>query len=270
MLVHAATGGVGMAAVQLARHWGLEVFATASQRQVGHPAGHGLRRRPHLPIRARASSRTSSARSPAAAAWTSCSIRWPANSSTPRCGWSRPAGSSWRWARPTSAIPARSPSITRACATAPSTSSRPGRDHIQGMLADLAAMFGAGCPAAVAGTTFDVRRAPAAFRYLSQARHVGKVVIMMPDAWAAGTVLITGGTGMAGSALARHVVAAPRRAPPAAGEPAWPGCAGGSGIGRRARRGRCPGTGGGLRCRGSGGAGQGDRRYPGAAVRCRR
>src|SRR4029077_12717680 len=30
VLVHAATGGVGMAAVQLARHWGLEVFATAS------------------------------------------------------------------------------------------------------------------------------------------------------------------------------------------------------------------------------------------------
>ncbi len=31
MLVHAATGGVGMAAVQLARHLGLEVFATASR-----------------------------------------------------------------------------------------------------------------------------------------------------------------------------------------------------------------------------------------------
>src|SRR5277367_3395096 len=30
---------------------------------------------------------------------------------------------------------------------------------------------------------------------------------MMPDAWALGTVVITGGTGMAGSALARHVVA---------------------------------------------------------------
>ncbi|WP_219070955.1 beta-ketoacyl reductase, partial [Candidatus Mycobacterium methanotrophicum] len=42
--------------------------------------------------------------------------------------------------------------------------------------------------------------------YLSQARHVGKVVLSMPDAWAAGTVVITGGTGMAGSALARHVV----------------------------------------------------------------
>jgi polyketide synthase 12 len=51
-----------------------------------------------------------------------------------------------------------------------------------------------------------VRRAPAALRYLSQARHVGKVVMTMPDAWTAGTVLITGATGMAGSAVARHVV----------------------------------------------------------------
>ena len=31
VLIHAATGGVGLAAVQLARHWGLEVFATASR-----------------------------------------------------------------------------------------------------------------------------------------------------------------------------------------------------------------------------------------------
>ena len=82
-----------------------------------------------------------------------------------------------------------------------------GPDHIQRMLADLAAMFDDDVLRPLPVTTFDVRRAPAALRYLSQARHVGKVVMMMPDAWAAGTVLITGGTGMAGSALARHVVA---------------------------------------------------------------
>ena len=45
---------------------------------------------------------------------------------------------------------------------------------------------------------------------MSQARHVGKVVLTLPDGpgigLAAGTVLITGGTGMAGGLLARHVV----------------------------------------------------------------
>ena len=47
VLVHAATGGVGMAAVQLARHWGLDVYATASPGKMGNPAQHGIRRRPH-------------------------------------------------------------------------------------------------------------------------------------------------------------------------------------------------------------------------------
>ncbi|MEK8170174.1 zinc-binding dehydrogenase [Streptomyces sp. M19] len=31
LLVHAGAGGVGMAAIQLARHWGVEVYATASE-----------------------------------------------------------------------------------------------------------------------------------------------------------------------------------------------------------------------------------------------
>ena len=47
VLVHAATGGVGMAAVQLARHWGLDVYATASPGEMGNPARHGIRRRSH-------------------------------------------------------------------------------------------------------------------------------------------------------------------------------------------------------------------------------
>ena len=82
-----------------------------------------------------------------------------------------------------------------------------GADHIERMLSDLAALFEDATLRPLPVTTFDVRRAPAALRYLSQARHTGKVVLTMPDAWALGTVVITGGTGMAGSALARHVVA---------------------------------------------------------------
>ncbi|WP_141773374.1 type I polyketide synthase, partial [Mycobacterium tuberculosis] len=72
---------------------------------------------------------------------------------------------------------------------------------------ELATLFGDGVLRPLPVTTFDVRCAPAALRYLSQARHTGKVVMLMPGSWAAGTVLITGGTGMAGSAVARHVVA---------------------------------------------------------------
>ncbi|WP_431887129.1 alcohol dehydrogenase catalytic domain-containing protein, partial [Micromonospora wenchangensis] len=42
VLVHAAAGGVGMAAVQLARYWGAEVFGTASVGKWGVLRGLGL------------------------------------------------------------------------------------------------------------------------------------------------------------------------------------------------------------------------------------
>ncbi|WP_219070983.1 zinc-binding dehydrogenase, partial [Candidatus Mycobacterium methanotrophicum] len=77
----------------------------------------------------------------------------------------------------------------------------PGRVRMHQYMLELAKLFDDGALRPLPVTAFDVRRAPAALRYLSQARHVGKVVLSMPDAWAAGTVVITGGTGMAGSAL---------------------------------------------------------------------
>ncbi len=58
-------------------------------------------------------------------------------------------------------------------------------------------------------TCWDVRRAREAFRFMSQARHTGKIVLTMPRPGGTpdGTVLITGGTGGLGRELARHLVA---------------------------------------------------------------
>jgi polyketide synthase 12 len=82
-----------------------------------------------------------------------------------------------------------------------------GADGVAEILSGVAALGRTGVLKPLPVSTWDVRRAPAALRHLSQARHIGKVVMTMPDAWASGTVLITGGTGMAGAAVARHVAA---------------------------------------------------------------
>ncbi|MBM0279021.1 alcohol dehydrogenase catalytic domain-containing protein [Micromonospora sp. STR1s_6] len=122
VLVHAAAGGVGMAAVQLAQLLGAEVYATAS------PAKHAAVRALGVPAERIASSRDLRFEDhirapPAGAASTSCSTASRTSSPTPRCGWSVPVAASSRWARPTSAT---RPS-TLGCATGPSTSSRPDR-----------------------------------------------------------------------------------------------------------------------------------------------
>ncbi|EUA44488.1 alcohol dehydrogenase GroES-like domain protein [Mycobacterium xenopi 3993] len=200
VLIHAATGGVGMAAVQLARHWGWRCLPPLAAASGTRCARWGLMKATSG-IRGRWSLRTSSGRSPAGAAWTWCSTRWPVNSSTPRCGWSprrnlfgdgqdrHPRPQRGGPTAPRRALPRLRP-IRGGRRRDPAHSHRPGRDVRRSG------------PAPVAGDGFDIRRAPAALRYLSQARHVGKVVLTMPDVWAAGTVLITGGTGMAGSAVA--------------------------------------------------------------------
>ncbi|RDZ68138.1 zinc-binding dehydrogenase, partial [Mycobacterium tuberculosis] len=56
----------------------------------------------------------------------------------------------------------------------------PGRPRMHQYMLELATLFGDGVLRPLPVTTFDVRRAPAALRYLSQARHTGKVVMLMP------------------------------------------------------------------------------------------
>ncbi|MFD1543430.1 type I polyketide synthase, partial [Nonomuraea guangzhouensis] len=84
-----------------------------------------------------------------------------------------------------------------------------GPDRLGELLAEVLALFEEGVFEALPVRTWDVRRAREAFRLMSQARHVGKVVLTMPVAFDGdGTVLVTGGTGMLGGLVARHLVAA--------------------------------------------------------------
>jgi mycoketide-CoA synthase len=82
-----------------------------------------------------------------------------------------------------------------------------GLDRIQEMFIALGELFAEGLLVPLPLVTWDVRRAPEAFRYLSQARHVGKVVLSIPQPLdPAGTVLVTGASGALGGLVARHLV----------------------------------------------------------------
>ncbi|MET2910858.1 MDR/SDR family oxidoreductase, partial [Mycobacterium tuberculosis] len=202
----AGTGGVGMAAVQLARHLGLEVFATASKgkwdtlRAMGFDDDHISDSRSlefEDKFRAATGGRGFDVvLDSLAGEFVDASLRLVA-----------PGGVFLEMGK----TDIRDPGVI--AQQYPGVRYRAfdlfeaGPDRIAQILAELATLFGDGVLRPLPVTTFDVRCAPAALRYLSQARHTGKVVMLMPGSWAAGTVLITGGTGMAGSAVARHVVA---------------------------------------------------------------
>ncbi len=206
VLVHAGAGGVGMAAVQLARHLGLEVFATASRgkwdtlRAMGFDDDHiGDSRTLEFEDKFRAivgERGIDVVLDSLAGEFVDASLRLVA------------AGGVFLEMGKTDI---RDPG--KIAEEYPGVRYRafdlfePGRNRMHQYMLDLAELFDAGVLRPLPVTAFDVRRAPAALRYLSQARHTGKVVLSMPDAWTQGTVVITGGTGMAGSALARHLVA---------------------------------------------------------------
>ncbi|MGO9746148.1 MAG: SDR family NAD(P)-dependent oxidoreductase, partial [Mycobacterium sp.] len=205
VLIHAGAGGVGMAAVQLARHLGLEAFVTASRgkwdtlRAMGFDEEHISDSRSlefEDKFRAVTGGRGFDVvLDSLAGEFVDASLRLVA-----------PGGIFLEMGK----TDIRDPGVI--AQEYPGVRYRafdlfePGRPRMHQYMLDLAELFDAGVLRPLPVTTFDIRRAPAALRYLSQARHVGKVVMVMPDAWAAGTVLITGGTGMAGSALARHAV----------------------------------------------------------------
>ena len=206
LLLHAGTGGVGMAAAQLARHLGLEVFATASRpkwdtlRAMGFDDDHiGDSRTLEFEDKFRAMVGDRGfdvVLDSLAGEFVDASLRLV-----------KPGGIFLEMGKTDIRDPGKVAEEYPGVRYRAFDLFEPGRNRMHEYLLELAELFDAGVLRPLPVTTFDVRRARAALRYLGQARHTGKVVLTMPDAWTVGTVVITGGTGMAGSALARHLVA---------------------------------------------------------------
>ena len=207
LLVHAATGGVGIAAVQLARHIGAEVFATASPGKWKVLAGMGLEE-------ARiASSRTPEFSERFLHATDGRGMDVVLDSLAqelvdaslallPHGGRFLEMGKTD--IRDPAEVAARHEGVLYRAFDV----TEAGPQRIGEMLGELLALFERGVLTLPPVKAWDVRRAREAFRFMAQARHVGKNVLTMPalGVGSGGTALITGGTGGLGALLARHLV----------------------------------------------------------------
>nr|WP_246843003.1 type I polyketide synthase [Allokutzneria sp. NRRL B-24872] len=188
VLVHSAAGGVGMAAVQLARHLGCTVYGTAS------PAKWSA---VDLPAERLASSRD-----------LGFAERFPQVDVVLNALAGEFVDASFGLLRPGG----RFVEMGKTDLRAPSANYFPfdlfeaaGPARIGDMLRTLVDLFERGALTLPPITTWDMRRAPEALRFMRDAKHTGKIVLTLP-APSEGTVLITGGTGALGTLVARHLV----------------------------------------------------------------
>ncbi|WP_078856363.1 type I polyketide synthase [Streptomyces sp. NBRC 109706] len=207
LLVHAAAGGVGMAAVGLARHLGAEVFATASRPKWDAVRGLGV-------AEGRiASSRDLSFKEAFLGVTDGAGVDVVLNALAgefvdasldllPRGGRFVEMGKADVRdadvvAEERSGVVYRSFDLFEA-----------GPDRIQEMLLEIVSLFESGVLVHSPVRRWDVRRGREAFRFLREGRNVGKVVLTVPVPLgeAGGTVLVTGGTGGLGALFARHLV----------------------------------------------------------------
>jgi len=206
ILIHAAAGGVGMAAVQLAQHLGAEVFGTAS------PPKWDVLRTAGFDDQHIASSRTTEFEQAFASATQQRGVDVVLNALArefvdaslrllPHGGRFLEMGKSD--IRDPGAVSTRHPGTAYQAFDLNDA----GPERIGQMLTELTRLIEAGTVRPLPVTSFDIRDATDAFRYMSQGRNVGKLVITIPrPADPAGTVLITGGTGALGAHVARHLV----------------------------------------------------------------
>jgi len=210
VLVHAGTGGVGTAALQLARHLGATVYATASEPKwdVLRAAGLG-------------DAQIASSRDLDFAAKFRAGTAGAGVDVVLNCLAGEFVGESLRLLKrggrflemgktdllDPETVAAEHPGVCYRVFDV----REPGPDRIQQMLGELLELFGSGALRPPPVSTWDIRSAPQAFRYLAEARHVGKVVLDLAPldgaAWdPTRAVLVTGGFGTLGSLVARHLV----------------------------------------------------------------
>ena len=208
VLVHAAAGGVGMAAVQLAQHVGAEVYATAhpskwdtvqalgvdparisSSRDVDFAAGFGDQS---------GVGRIDVVLNSLAGDFIDASLAAM-----------RPGGRFIEVGK----TDVRDPAVIAAQYGGTSyqqfdvgTVGDEAPDRIGEMLRELVHLFERGALRHLPLQTWPMNRAQKAFRLMSQARHVGKLALTRPGFDPEGTVLITGGTGTLGGLIARDLV----------------------------------------------------------------
>ncbi|WP_026411147.1 type I polyketide synthase [Actinomadura oligospora] len=202
VLIHAATGGVGQAAVQIARHLGAEVFATAG------PAKQELLAELGIDEEHRASSRdlefeakfravtggrgVDVVLNSLAGEFTDASLRLLAQGGRfVELGKTDLREDPGVWYR----------AFDLASDVPP--------DSIAAMLTELRELFQTGRLKPLPTQAWPLGQAREAFRFMSQAKHTGKLVLDVPAAFDPdGTVLITGGTGTLGALVAEHLVTA--------------------------------------------------------------
>ncbi|MGA2164282.1 MAG: SDR family NAD(P)-dependent oxidoreductase, partial [Solirubrobacteraceae bacterium] len=203
VLVHAAAGGVGIAAVRLAQHLGLEVFATASEAKWGVLEGIGLDRE-HI-----ASSRDLEFGERFAGAGIGIVLNSLAGEYIDASlGLLGETGRFVEMGKTDIRDAEEIAAVFAGVRYQAFDLMEAGPDRIQGMLRELVALFEAGALEGLPVRVWDAGEAVDALRFISQARHVGKNVLRIPAPRLGGdgTVLVTGGTGGLGALVARHLV----------------------------------------------------------------
>ena len=206
VLVHSAAGGVGMAAVQIARHLGAEIYATASPGKWDAVLAGGLA------ADRLANSRTLDFEPEFLAAtggegvdvvldalaqqYVDASLRL-----LPRGGRFIEMGKTD--IRDAARVAADHPGVRyRAFDLAEA-----GAERIAQMFGELLGLFRTGALKPLPRQVWDIRETPRALRHVSAAKHIGKVVVSVPEpaGFGSGQVLVTGASGVLGGLVARHL-----------------------------------------------------------------